>query len=128
MRQFKLFSLWFFLSLIFVSLSVLFPLIAGAAIVGFYAGAFDPPTQAELGIVRCAFGDASVHKECQDIGKTISRVVVVVNQAGDAGSSGLYPRTRIDGEESAPKYGDRVEVVSRRRRGKNAIPARGSKR
>ena len=95
MRQFKLFSLWFFLSLISVSLSVLFPLIAGAAIVGFYAGAFDPPTQAELGIVRCALGDASSHKECQEIGKAISRVVVVVNQAGDANyGSNLFHRSQ----------------------------------
>jgi hypothetical protein len=83
MRRFELFSLWFFLSLIFISFSVLFPPMAGAVTVGFYAGTFDPPTLREMVMVRCAFGDASVHKECQDIGKKISRVVVVVNQAGD---------------------------------------------
>ena len=112
MRQFKLFSLWFFLSLIFVSLSVLFPLIAGAATVGFYAGTFDPPTQAEMGIVRCALGDASVHKECQDIGKTISRVVVVVNQAGDEDPLASTRERVLMVKKGLQTYGDRVEIVT----------------
>ena len=80
MRRFEIFSLWVFLSLIFVTFPALFPPMAMAITVGFYAGTFDPPTLGEMAMVRCAFGDASVHQECQDIGKTISRVVVVVNQ------------------------------------------------
>ena len=61
MRRSELFSLWFFLSLSLVSFSALFPPMAGAVTVGFYAGTFDPPTRREMVMVRCAFGDASVH-------------------------------------------------------------------
>ena len=36
----------------FTTAAVLFPAMAIAAKVGFYAGTFDPPTQAEIGIMR----------------------------------------------------------------------------
>jgi nicotinic acid mononucleotide adenylyltransferase len=112
MRHFKLFSLSFFLSLVFVSFSVLSPPIAVAATVGFYAGIFDPPTSGEIAIVRCAFGDSSVHKECQDIGKTISRVVVVVNQAGDQDPLASTRERVLMVKKALQKYGDRVEIVT----------------
>src|SRR6266850_2430227 len=67
-------------SVALVLASVLFPALVAAASVGFYAGTFDPPTSGEIAIVRCALGDSSVNKECQDIGKTISRVMVLVNR------------------------------------------------
>src|SRR5215467_13121818 len=96
----------------FTTAAVLFPAMAIAAKVGFYAGTFDPPTQAEIGIMRCAFGDASVHKDCQDIGKNISRVVVVVNQAGDEDPLASNRERVLMVKKALQKYGDRVEIVT----------------
>src|SRR5262245_24034576 len=96
----------------FATAAVLFPAMAIAAKVGFYAGTFDPPTQAEIGIIRCAFGDASVHKDCQDIGKNISRVMVVVNQAGDEDPLASTRERVLMLKKALQKYGDRVEIVT----------------
>ena len=85
---------------------------AGAVTLGFYAGSFDPPTLAEMAIVRCAFGDANVHKECQDVGKTISRVVVAVNQAGDKDPLASTRERVLMVKKALQKYGDRVEVFT----------------
>ena len=112
MRRPELFSLWFFLSLSLVSFSALFPPMAGAVTVGFYAGTFDPPTRREMVMVRCAFGDASVHKECQDIGKKISHVVVVVNQAGDEDPLASTRERVLMVKKALQKYGERVEIVT----------------
>ena len=103
---------WKVFSVAFATASVLFPAMVAAASVGFYAGTFDPPTQAEMGMVRCALGDASVHKECPDIGKTISRVVVVVNQAGDEDPLASTRERVLMVKKALQKYGDRVEVVT----------------
>ena len=73
---------------------------------------FDPPTLGEMAIVRCAFGDASVHKECRDVGKTISRVVVVVNQAGNEDPLASTRERVLMVKKALQKYGDRVEVVT----------------
>ena len=85
---------------------------AMAVTVGFYAGTFDPPTQTELGIVRCALGDAGFHKECQEIGKTISRVVVLVNQPNDDDPLASTRERVLMVNKALQKYGDRVEVVT----------------
>jgi len=108
MRRFELFSLWIFLSF----LSALFPPMAMAATVGFYAGSFDPPTLGEIAIARCALGDAGVHKDCQDIGKRISRMVVVVNQAGDEDPLTSTRERVLMVKKALQKYGDRVEIVT----------------
>src|SRR4026208_2370412 len=105
MRRFELFSFWVFLSFIF-------PPIAGAFTVGFYAGTFDPPTLREMAMVRCAFGDASVHKECPDIGKKNSRVVLVVNQAGDEDPLASTRERALMVQQALQKYGDRLEIVT----------------
>ena len=52
-------------------MSVLFPALVTAASVGFYAGTFDPPTQAEIGIMRCALGDTSAWKNAQESAKQL---------------------------------------------------------
>jgi hypothetical protein len=85
---------------------------AGAVTLGFYAGTFDPPTLREMAMVRCAFGDASVHKGCQDIGKKISRVVIVVNQAGDEDPLASTRERVLMVKKALQKYGDRVEIVT----------------
>ena len=112
MRRFGLFSCFSFFIFVVVSFPALFPPMASAITVGFYAGTFDPPTSGEIAIVRCAFGDSSVHKECQDIGKTISRVVVVVNQAGDEDPLASTRERVLMVKKALQKYGDRVEVVT----------------
>src|SRR5262245_17953281 len=91
---------------------VLLPPMVMAATVGFYAGTFDPPTQREMAMVGCAFGDARVHKDCQDIGKNISRMVVVVNQAGDEDPLTSTRERVLMIKKALQKYGDRVEIVT----------------
>src|SRR5689334_23221463 len=76
MRRFTLFSLWVFLSAIF-------PPMAAAAAVGFLAGTFDPPTQAEIALVRCALGEASMRPQCGEIGAPLARVVISIKESND---------------------------------------------
>ncbi|MGN6718135.1 MAG: hypothetical protein ACTHLX_12145, partial [Candidatus Binatia bacterium] len=106
MKRFELFSRLVFLSLIFPSMA------RAAVTVGFYAGTFDPPTLREMAMVRCAFGDAAVHKECPDIGKKISRVVIVVNQAGDEDPLASTRERVLMVKKALQKYSDRLEIVT----------------
>jgi nicotinic acid mononucleotide adenylyltransferase len=98
--------------LTFFTVSFLLAPMAIAATVGFYAGTFDPPTQAEIGMLRCALGDASVWKECAGIGKTISRLVVSVNQSHDEDTLASTRERALMVKKALQKYGDRVEVVT----------------
>ena len=100
----------------FASLVVLFTGRARAASVGFYAGTFDPPTQAELGILRCALGDAGVRKDCAAIGKTIARVVVSINESSDGDTLASATERALMVKQALQKYRDRVEVVTARTR------------
>ena len=112
MRRFELFGRFPFLIFAFVSFAVLFAPMAMAATVGFYAGTFDPPTQAEIGMIRCALGDASVQKECAGIGKTIARLVVSVNESSDEDTLASTRERALMVNKALQKYGDRVEVVT----------------
>ncbi|HSE89910.1 MAG TPA: hypothetical protein VLJ79_27115 [Candidatus Binatia bacterium] len=105
MRRFQFFS---FLILTLVG----FGQTASAATVGFYAGTFDPPTQAEIGMLRCALRDASVRKECAGIGKTIARLVVSVNESTDEDTLASARERALMVKKALQKYGDRVEVVT----------------
>ena len=96
----------------FVTVSVLFPAMVMAATVGFYAGTFDPPTQTEIGMLRCALGDASVRKECAGIGKTIARLVVSINQSHDEDTLASTRERALMVKKALQKYGERVEVVT----------------
>ena len=96
----------------FATASVLFPAMAMAATVGFYAGTFDPPTQAEMGMVRCALGDTSFHKQCAQIGKPLSRIVVSVNGSGDEDTLASARERALMVKKALQKYGDRVEIVT----------------
>jgi uridine phosphorylase len=96
----------------FVTLSVLLPPMAIAATVGFYAGTFDPPTQAEIAMLRCALGDASVQKECAETGKTIARLVVSVNQSHDEDTPASARERALMVKKALDKYGNRVEAVT----------------
>jgi nicotinic acid mononucleotide adenylyltransferase len=92
--------------------SVLFPAMVLATTVGFYAGTFDPPTRAEIAILRCALGDGSVRKECVGIGKTIARLVVSVNESSDGDTLASTRERALMVKRALQKYGDRVEVVT----------------
>ena len=112
MRRFELFGRFPFLIFAFVSFAVLFAPMAMAATVGFYAGTFDPPTQEEIGMIRCALGDASVQQECAGIGKTIARLVVSVNESSDEDTLASTRERALMVKRALQKYGDRVEVVT----------------
>ena len=101
-----------FFPLAFVTVPVLFAPMAMAATVGFFAGTFDPPTQAEIAMLRCALGDASVRKECAGIGKTIERLVVSVNQSHDEDTLASTRERALMVKDALRKYSDRVEVVT----------------
>ena len=91
---------------------VLLPPMVMAATVGFYAGTFDPPTQVEMGMVRCALGDTSVRQECAGIGKAISRFVVSVNESSDEDTLASTRERALMVKKALQKYGDRVEIMT----------------
>jgi hypothetical protein len=101
-----------FFPLAFVPMPVLFAPMAMAATVGFFASTFDPPTQAEIAMLRCALGDASVRQECAGIGKTIERLVVSVNQSHDEDTLASARERALMVKDALRKYSDRVEVVT----------------
>ncbi len=101
-----------YLSLVFATASVLFPAMVIATTVGFYAGTFDPPTQAEMGMVRCALGDTSFHKQCAQTGKPLSRIVVSVNPSGVEDTLASARERALMVQKALQKYGDRVEIVT----------------
>ena len=112
------------------ALPVFFVSIGMAASVGFYAGTFDPPTQAQIAIIRCAFGDFGLPKECQEIARKISRLVVLVNE--DNGQDTLAStRERVLMVKTAlRKYSDRIDdcsLDSGKARGNMARPAQRQK-
>jgi len=74
-----------------------------AAAVGFYAGNFDPPTQAEMGLLRCALGDAGFNQQCAQIGAPLSRIVVSVNESSDQDTFASARERAFDGETGAGK-------------------------
>jgi hypothetical protein len=112
MRRFELFRRFSFLIATFVGFAVLFAPMAMAATVGFYAGTFDPPTEAEIGMVRCALGDTSFHRQCAQIGKSLSRIVVSVNESGDEDTLASTRERALMVKRALQKYTDRVEIVT----------------
>jgi nicotinic acid mononucleotide adenylyltransferase len=96
----------------FLTVSVLFPAMVMAATLGFYAGTFDPPTQAEMGMVRCALGDTSFHKQCAQIGNPLSRIVVSVNESGEEDTLASARERALMVKKALQKYGDRVDIVT----------------
>ena len=91
---------------------VLLPPMVMAVTVGFYAGTFDPPTQVEMGMVRCALGDTSVRQGCAGIGKAISRFVVSVNESSDEDTLASTRERALMVKKALQKYGDRVEIMT----------------
>jgi uridine phosphorylase len=85
---------------------------AMAASVGFYADTFDPPTQSQIRIIRCALGDAGLHQECAEIGKQISRVVVLVSEDSKNETIASTRERILMLRKALDKHSDRVEIVA----------------
>jgi hypothetical protein len=86
--------------------------IAGASSVGFYASTFDPPSQSQIRMIRCALGDDSLAEECQEIGKTISRMILLVIEDGEKDSFASVREQKLMLKTALKKYGDRIEIVA----------------
>lgn len=72
-------SLMKLLSVILAIVSVFLSSAAMGASVAFCTGTFDPQGQSQIGMIRCALGDGDLHKECEEIGRQISLLVVLVS-------------------------------------------------
>ena len=85
---------------------------AVAASVGFYASTFDPPSQSQVRMIRCALGDDSLHKECPEIGKSISRLIVLVIEDSEKDSFASAREQILMLKTALKKHGDRAEIVA----------------
>jgi uridine phosphorylase len=92
--------------------SVFLPSMAMAVSVGLYAGTFDPPSPAQLEILRCVLADASLPSACQEIGQRISRLVVLVNEDNEADPLASTRERVLMVKKELEKYGNRVEVMT----------------
>ena len=54
-------------------------------------------------MIHCALGDDRLHKECGELGKSISRLVVWVIEDSEKDTFASTSRTDINVEESASK-------------------------
>jgi uridine phosphorylase len=85
--------------------------VCGAS-VGLYAATFDPPTRSEERIIRCALGDTTLSRQCQDIGKEISRVLVLVNEDDEYDTLASTRERVLMVKKALRDYGNRVEVLA----------------
>lgn len=102
----KFFKLGFAIAPVFLASA------AFAGTVGFYAAKFDPPTLSQMRIIGCALGDAALGRECREIGKKISRLVVSVS---DDDGKDMLASTRervLMLKRALAKYNRKVEVVT----------------
>jgi uridine phosphorylase len=102
----KVFSVALAMASIFLSSAAM------AVSVGFYAGTFDPPTQSQLKMIRCALGDAGLHRACAEIGKQISRVVVLVSEDSEKETIASTRERILMLRKALEKHADRVEIVA----------------
>ena len=83
-----------------------------AVAVGIYSGTFDPPSQSQLRMIRCALGDASLSRECETIGKQIARLVVFVNDDIEKDSLASSRERVLMLTKDLQTHADRVEIVA----------------
>jgi uridine phosphorylase len=96
----------------FVALSI-FPVPkAIAAAVGFYAGTFDPPTRSEIRMIRCALGDDSLRKDCGEIGKSVSRLVILVIEDSEKDTFASTREQILMLKRALEKHSDRIEIAA----------------
>ena len=85
---------------------------ASAGSVGFYSGTFDPPTQAQIKLIRCALADAALPTECREIGKQISRLIVWVDPDSKKDTHASARERVLMVKQALQKYSGRVEVLA----------------
>ena len=100
----------FLVTLAMVSVSPASMAIAASA--GFYASTFDPPSRSQIRMIRCALGDDSLHKECAEIGKSLSRLIVLVIEDSEKDSFASAREQILMLKRALKKHGDRVEIVA----------------
>jgi uridine phosphorylase len=83
-----------------------------AASVAFYASTFDPPTRSQIRMIHCALGDNSLPKECGEIGKSISRLVVLVIEDSERDTFASAREQILMLKTALKKHGDRVEIIA----------------
>jgi hypothetical protein len=72
--------------------------------VGFYASTFDPPTtRSQIRMIHCALENDGLHKECGELGKSISRLVVLVIEESEKDTFASTREQILMVEESASK-------------------------
>jgi nicotinic acid mononucleotide adenylyltransferase/uridine phosphorylase len=101
-----------FLRLAFSILWLFLGTAASAGSVGFYSGTFDPPTQAQIKLMRCVLEDAALPKECREIGKPISRLIVWVTAETEKDTHASARERVLMVQKSLQKYSGRVEVLA----------------
>ena len=87
------------------------PKAIGAA-VGFYAGTFDPPTRSQIRMIRCALGDDSLGKDCGEIGKSVSRLVIVVVEDSEKDTFASTREQILMLQRALEKQSDRIEIAA----------------
>src|SRR4029434_2899367 len=83
-----------------------------SAAVGFYASTFDPPTQSQIRMIHCALGGDRLDKECGEIGKSISRLEVLVIEDSERDSLASTREQILMLKRALQKHGDRIEIVA----------------
>ena len=83
-----------------------------AASVGFYAGTFDPPTRAQIRMIRCALGDDELHEECGELGKSISRLVILVIEDSEKDTFASTREQILMLKRALEKHSDRIEIAA----------------
>src|SRR5262245_17643462 len=96
------------------------PKAIGAA-VGFYASTFDPPTRSQIRMIRCALGDDSLRKDCRGIGRSVSRLVILVIEDSDKETCASIREQILMLKKARDKHSDRTEIAA-------ATSAKGERR
>jgi hypothetical protein len=104
-------SLMKFIFAFWATVSVFLSSAVMAASVGFYTGTFDPPTQSEIKMMRCVLGDADLHRTCAEIGKQISRLVVLMREDGEKDALASTRERVLMLRKALQKHTDRVEIA-----------------
>src|SRR5262245_5852823 len=87
------------------------PKAIGAA-VGFYAGTFDPPTRSQIGMIHCVLGGDRLNKECGEIGKSVSRLVILVIEDSEKDTFASTREQMLMLRRALEKHSDRIEIAA----------------
>ena len=63
-------------------------------------------------MIRCALGDDRLHKECGEIGKSISRLVVLVIEDSEKDTFASTREQILMLKRALQKHSDRIEIVA----------------